>query len=592
MTKNLDELKAQVQMANLAYARGNPLMSDQEYDKLWQILRDLDPSCPLLYHTAQDPAGPAKVFQHAFPIYGTQKAFVEDDLKPFLARFGSEELVLEPKYDGCAAVLNRKAAGYQLVKEGDGLKGEDISHHLIWINLEGCPIRRTIVGEVVIPLLLWNPEFGANPRNTVGGWLNSDNAPEHAKAQFVPHNLSPLSCKYRYVGDLSLMTTQLLELFASWSKLYPIDGIMIKVKDPKRRLIAWSNGTFYNWCIAWKPPMQTAETTVTKVEWNVSRSGRVIPTVCFSEVELCGTRNSRATGNNAQWLSQREISPGDKILVGKAGEIIPKILEVYKTTSGKSSAEPLYCPVCGSKLSWKGVDLVCSSSKCVAQLSKSLAYFYSDKGMELKSIGEKRIFELLQNPALYETLKNHPWALLNLDYFCLEKLAESLWGEKIYNTYVEERQNLSGTKNPAHFIAALGYPGLAYKTAIKLFHYLYGSTLRDNVSQKAQANFVLALTEWKVASKLLPKDFFAPLPKAASMIFCITGILSDSRTSIITSLQRSGWEFSKQVSKHTDYLVVGKSGTGTTKYQKAKEKGVPMISEEQLYELVDKGALA
>ena len=103
---------------------------------------------------------------------------------------------------------------------------------------------------------------------------------------------------------------------------------MIKVADEKVRLVAGNNGQTNNWSIAWKPPIQVKETTVTNIEWNISRLGRAIPTVIYEPIELCGTTNNRVTGNNAKWLQDKNIHIGSKITVGKAGEIIPKIIDV------------------------------------------------------------------------------------------------------------------------------------------------------------------------------------------------------------------------------------------------------------------------
>ena len=105
-------------------------------------------------------------------------------------------------------------------------------------------------------------------------------------------------------------------------------ALMLKVKSEKTRLVALNNGKTNNWSIAWKPPIQIKDTVVTDIEWNVSRLGRVIPTVIYEPIELCGTVNTRVTGNNAKWILEREIQIGSKISVGKAGEIIPKIISV------------------------------------------------------------------------------------------------------------------------------------------------------------------------------------------------------------------------------------------------------------------------
>ena len=109
------------------------------------------------------------------------------------------------------------------------------------------------------------------------------------------------------------MNNFLLDTYTEWGQIYPIDGLMIKVADEKQRLIAGTNGTTNNWSIAWKPPIQIKETTVIDIEWNVSRLGRVIPTVIYEPIELCGTTNNRVTANNAQWMKEKGITIGSII---------------------------------------------------------------------------------------------------------------------------------------------------------------------------------------------------------------------------------------------------------------------------------------
>lgn len=325
---NQTELETKISAANKAYSAGIPFLTDTEYDILWQQLFALDQTSPLLWHTANDPSCPFDLTMHHHQIFGTNKAFNIEDLKPYLTRFGSAELVLEPKYDGCAAVLSKTPTKLKLVLEGDGIKGRDITHHLPYLAMNFVP-QHTQTVEVIIPYADWNPDFGANPRNAIAGWLNRKVFPNPGVAHIISHNSGPLSIPYAFTGNLDTLSEHLLKAYKTWSAIYPIDGIMIKPRDEKRRIIAGHNKITYAWSIAWKPPIQIKETSVIAIEWNVSRQGRIIPTVIYSPIELCSTINSRATGNNAKWLVDMQIKVGSRILVGKAGEIIPKILEVW-----------------------------------------------------------------------------------------------------------------------------------------------------------------------------------------------------------------------------------------------------------------------
>lgn len=325
---NKAELIEKIQSANAAYAAGIPFMTDSEYDLLWKELYNIDPDNSILYHTARNTAIVSGAIEHRYPVYGTAKAFNAEDLRPFLMRCGSKNLVIEPKYDGCAAVLELTSSGWQLALEGDGLRGADITFLLPYIK-QDFTHRHFQTIEILIPWADWNPDYGKNPRNVVSGWTNPHRKTmPPAEMTAIPHNFGPLSYPYKYNGDLESFSELLLSLHTKWKEIYPIDGLMIKVADEKERLIIGTDGPRNAWSIAWKPPIQTAKTIVKDIEWNVSRLGRIIPTVIYDPVELCGTTNQRVTGNNAQWILERGIQVGSEILVGKAGEIIPKILVV------------------------------------------------------------------------------------------------------------------------------------------------------------------------------------------------------------------------------------------------------------------------
>ena len=327
---NIYELERQILSANLAFSQNLPILTDSEYDTLWQQLFTVDPKNPALYHTTNNPHY-ANLSMHRYQIYGTQKAFNTEDLRPFFTRFGSDQLILEPKYDGCAAVFykGQDRKHDKLILDGDGIKGQDISRHLPNITL--CAHRAIVSGELIIRWIDWDKSFGANPRNVVSGWMQREKLdPNLGKCvQFASHNYGHLQQLYSF-SNFDHLNETLLSCYHQWSKLYPLDGIMIKVFDEDKRLITGNNGSFYHWSIAWKPPMQTKKTIVTDIIWNTSRAGKVIPTVCYEPISLCGTTNSKATGNNAKWILDRNIEIGSAIVVGKAGEIIPKILDIQE----------------------------------------------------------------------------------------------------------------------------------------------------------------------------------------------------------------------------------------------------------------------
>jgi len=583
---NHEQLIKEISQANMAYASGIPFMTDSEYDLLWQQLYAIDPHNNILYHTAQGRAALTGKTWHKHPIYGTNKAFNMLDLKPFLTRFGSYKLRIEPKYDGCAAVITLTDTGVNITLEGDGRCGRDITHLMPYITFP-FHLRHFQAVEILILLSEWNPDYGANPRNVVAGWLDRKYDKPSALMTAIPHNHGNLFEEYNYSGSLEAMGDFLLETYNKWSKIYPMDGLMIKVADEKVRLVAGNNGQTNNWSIAWKPPIQVKETKVTNIEWNISRLGRAVPTVIYEPIELCGTTNNRVTGNNAQWIKDRKIMPDSTILVGKAGEIIPKILVVQNDIPNEYRRNflPTNCPKCNNILQWEGVHLVCNGAKCIAKSIVSIAYFYSQKGIKIDGVGEGIIEKLLQNEKCYSVLSTKPWALLDpLSYDLVPDIINTI-GVTIYSNIAEQVFSMNNQCTMAHFVAGLGLPGLAYKSSLRLCQYLKTGQINIHITDNAKRSFITAATIYTEAIKEMKNFSFAQLPSEAKAIYCITGSLSQSRETMIEILNGYGYEFSSGVTRETNYLIVG-DDPGRTKIEKATRYNIPQITEEQLFNLL------
>jgi len=622
------ELIKQIQAANEAYSAGIPFMTDTDYDVLWQNLYSIDPDNPNLYHTARNAPTISGAITHRYPIFGTAKAFNTTDMSPFLTRFGSRQLVIEPKYDGCAAVLELTSSGWQLALEGDGIRGADITFLLPYISTL-FNLRHFQAIEILIPWDVWDQSYGKNPRNTVSGWTNPlrKEPPPPDIMTAIPHAFGPLSHPYTYDGNIDLLNETLLHLHTEWKEIYPIDGLMIKVANEEERLIIGTDGPRNAWSLAWKPPIQTSTTTVTNIEWNVSRLGRIIPTVVYEPIELCGTTNTRVTGNNAQWILDRQIMVGSTLLVGKAGEIIPKIVKVFQenpdtlskeqttpqeaqntakkaglgvpgTTicpekspaknakfSAKKLSLPGLCPICAAKLSWDGVHLICSGETCLAKLIVSLSYFYSSKGIKIDGIGESKIEKILSDPKCYKVLRDQPWALLDMFTYNITTEVINTIGSRTFYNLIEQINTVSGTRTIAHFISGLGLPGLGYKTTLRLCQFLKSGQLNIHVSEKAKNNFIQAVSKYQQALDELKNFTFADLPKPAKAIYCVTGTLSMSREAFVEQNYLLEYEFSNTVTRETNYLIIGEE-PGKTKIKKAQKYNIPIITEDQFNKII------
>lgn len=578
-TPTIPELVTEIKAANRAYASGLPYLTDEEYHHLWRQLRKLDPNHPELYHTMKDPSLVDGV-PHLFPILGMDKAFESKELKPFLFRYQDDTIRIEPKFDGVGATIYKQPQGWRLVLFGDGRTGRDISKHLPHIthNLtHEVPVRN---GELLIPWSKWSPEFGKNPRNVAAGWIARYEIPEPKIIEFIPHEAHPyhheiLPSEY----ELSELETLLLGLYHTWGQIFPIDGLILKVADPHTRIKASHNGTTYKWCIAWKPPIQTEETTVTSVEWNISRLGRLVPKIAYEAVDLCGTVNTYATANNAEWIKNKGIAPGVKITIGKAGEIIPQIINVSNPVKVSLPSE---CPVCGGELTTEGVHLLCEDPTCIVKVAKKVAYFYSPAAMDVKNIGYEMVFDLMENDHMRDLLMKKPWALLDMETYQISQAVRKIWGHARTRNFIDSVYLIDGYKHSAHFIAGLGYKSLGYHIALKLLQYIKYDYPLDRIPHTALNGFASALQDLKLAKSELQNFTIQDIPQPPKRFYTITGTLSISRDEMIEYLSKYSWQFVGNVTKSVSTLILGKLNKDSVKLSQARMAGIEIITEDDL----------
>lgn len=581
-SRKIKELELTLAMAIRTYNAGKPVITDQEFDQTWRELAHLDPNNKNLYHTSREIITDAVTHIHTIP--GLQKAFDTKELSSFLERFKGEILTVEPKYDGVAAIYYNRANQDQLVLTGDGTTGRDITHHLQNISFRSPPWH-CCTGELIIPMAKWNPEFGKNPRNTVAGWISRAQIPEPNYVLFIPHDAAHhgMEIPMAMLNDQTALAAFLMDCYLEWSALVPMDGLVIKVKDSKRRLVA-GHTAYFHWSIAWKPPIQTIKTTVTAVHWNISRQGRIIPTVEYTPVELCGTTNSMATGNNAQWIIQRTIAPGTIITIGKAGEIIPRIVAWENPPAWrKVQYAPTYCPACGAMLFMDSVHLICNNEDCFPRQVQKLYWFYTPLCFDLDSIGPGACGKLLSDPDLYPILVDHPWALIVPEHFNIIGKITAVLGNALTRQYLNNLSAIQGKRDPSHFVGSLGLPNLNRKNTMTIWqHVKYGSKLTRN-PQNFLNSFLQGLTIWKRNEAYLTAHFdFAPLPPPATLFYAITGQLSVPRKDMQDYLHQYGWTMKNFVSKDVSLLILGNTTKLTNKQVAAKNLKVPIITEAEL----------
>lgn len=438
------------------YVLDTPTVPDSEYDRLMQELIQIEQAFPELM-TEDSPTQrvggkPLDAFnkvRHDSPLLSLANAFNEQELRDFdrRVREGVKEDVVyicELKIDGLAVSLKYENGLFvQGATRGDGTTGEDITVNLRTVNSIPLrlnkPVTIEVRGEVFMPkksFLRLNEERGkkeealfANPRNAAAGSLrqldpkvaasrhldiflyglatvtNSDETIE-AHSQGLDF-LDKLGFKTNKERKKCTTMDEVLSFISYWTEHrmdlpYEIDGIVIKVDSLKQQERLGSTVKSPRWSIAYKFPAEEVVTTLRGIELNVGRTGVVTPTAILDAVQVAGTTVRRATLHNEDFIREREIKIGDRVVIKKAGDIIPEVvrsLKEQRTGEEEDFYMPTHCPACESELVRldEEVALRCINPKCPAQIREGLIHFASRNAMNIDGLGEKVITQLFEH---------------------------------------------------------------------------------------------------------------------------------------------------------------------------------------------------
>ena len=391
---------------------------------------------------------------------------------------------------------------------------------------------------------------------------------------------------------------------------YDIDGAVVKLNNLSERSKLGNTIKFPRWAIAYKYPPEEKETRLLDVEVNTGRTGRVTPVAIFEPISLCGTMVSRATLHNQDFIDQLGLGIGDTILVYKSGEIIPKVKEVNvnkRPADWKPYKMPDSCPVCGHKLAREegGVDLKCVNLMCPGTLVNRIVNFVSRDCMDIKGFGTEYIRKLTEGGYVKDIadvfeLCNKREELIEKKVLGLEKNTDKLLAA------IEDAK----LQTPADkVLAGLGIPGVGKATAKELIR-TFGSI--DAIEEADKDSLVAVQDIGEISAEgiynffhdegnrdLLQrlKDLGLTFAKAetenagsalAGLTFCITGTLEGmSRSEAESLIESNGGKPVSSVSKKTSYLLMG--ADAGSKERKARDLGVPIISLDELKDMIAKG---
>lgn len=635
------------------YVLDDPTMPDFEYDQKLRHLEELEAAYPQ-FAQADSPTrrvgGEAiSAFQpvrHEVPLESLQDVFSFEELVEFDQRISEtapkRQYSVEPKVDGLSVALEYVDGVFvRGATRGDGTVGEDVTENLrtvrsIPLKLENAPRRLIVRGEVFMPKKVFRTlnekreEEGrslfANPRNAAAGSLRQLDPKIAAKRQldilvfnlqlcdgreFSSHTetLDYLrELKFKVIpytlcdtrAEIESRITAINENREDFS--FDIDGTVIKVNSLAERRAFGSTAKFPRWACAYKYPPEIKPTKVEDIVIQVGRTGVLTPKAVVKPVRLSGTTVTNATLHNQDFISEKDIRIGDTVLIRKAGEIIPEILEVDFTKRPEGTVPyrlPEVCPVCGgpTQRDPDGAAIRCVSESCPAQKVRFLSHFASRDAMDIDGLGSA-IVEQLVDEGLVET----PADLYTLTTEQLEQLdrmgAQS--AKNLVNAIEASKEN-----DLWRLLFALGIRQVGAKAA-KVLSQTFG-TLEEIQNASLEALTAVpdigGITAGNIKSwfeRPLNQELVERLTAAGLNTKCLTEI-SDQRfagkTIVVTgtleqmtrqeateAIERMGGKAAGSVSKKTSFVVAG-PGAGS-KLKKAQELGIAVLSEAEFLELL------
>ena len=615
VTDRIADLAERLARYNAAYRRGTPVVSDGEYDRLAEALRELAPEHPFL-QTVEPEAFPGKQkIQHDSPMLSIEKAYTPRALALFTARvqkaaetMGAEDIRyrVTPKLDGVAG----RDDGQRLVTRGDGEFGYDITSAydkgVIAINGRGCGL-----GEVVMSKSYFEARLAddfEHPRNLVVGIIASDQVNDLAR-RALSDGVVHFACYGHlsdWMGDAEALVAGIEDIYDDLlSDIdYPVDGVVIQVDNASVREAMGRTAHHYRWQIAYKRRGETATTTVHEVTWQVGRTGNITPVMEVAPVRLSGATIRRVTAHNAARVEADGIGPGARIEIIRSGEVIHKLEAVI--TPAASPSIPDTCPSCGTALQ-RGDEAAASEKflrcpnrfNCRDQQVQRVRHWFNMLG-NADWFGIRSVEKLVD--AGFDSIEA-VYAMAAVDFEALgfgPVQSRNLF-EAMANSRVQPLEDW-------RFLAAFGIPDVGVGDGRKLLRHFPLEALPEVPAEDIAA--LKGFGEKKAASIAggmndIRKTFLhmlalgfnltrTPLAAVAADIqspisgkgIVFTGKMVHGTRDEMEALARAaGATVQKSVSGNTDILVCGEN-VGPSKLAKARQRSVELLSEAEFMALV------
>lgn len=631
------------------YIEDSPEIEDFEYDAMLRELEDLENEFPEFKREdspTQTVGGAAlRLFSpvaHTVKMESLQDVFSFDEFRAFAEKIDLSKTAfsVEPKIDGLSVSLEYKdGLFFRGSTRGDGETGEDVTANLMQIKSIPKAISflgdLEVRGEVYMPKesflkLLERQELmgeapAKNPRNAAAGSLRQKNPKITAEReldififniqritdkQFTSHIETLLFLKdlgfstlpsFKRCNTPDEVINEIERIGNERGKLsFDIDGAVVKVDNLEYRQTLGSTSKFPKWAVAFKYPPEEKETVLKEIEIGVGRTGALTPTAIFDSITLAGTNVSRATLHNEDFIISKNIGIGDRIIVRKAGDIIPEVLSVKEHAENHTVYKmPTVCPSCGSPVFKEKDEAVirCTNAECPAQILRHLIHFTSRDAMDIEGLGPA-VLEQLLNAGLISDIVD----LYCLDYDKVAKLERT--GEKsvqnLKNAIEKSKEN-----DLSKLLFAFGIRHIGAKAG-KLLSEHFGDI--DAILNATKEDFeniegfgeILAQSAFDFFSlndsKLMIEKLRALGLNMKSLkevtdtrfqgkTFVLTGTLPTmTRNEAAAIIESFGGKSSSSVSKKTDFVLAGEEAG--SKLTKAQSLGVRIINEEEFKEMI------
>ena len=630
------------------YVLDAPVVSDAEYDRLYDELKELEadtgvrlPDSP----TRRVGGEPVKAFArhtHIARLYSLDKAVTEDEMNAFFTRVekaGGGTFAVEYKFDGLTVCLTYENGVFvRATTRGNGVEGEDVTAQILTIKSFPLSISYQgtleVRGEAVIRLSVLEEynrtaaEPLKNARNAAAGAVrNLDPAVTASRRpEILFYDINYMSEEtvfsqeeaiafleregfktfghVRFCKNAEEVFDAIAEIDVNRKKIDVLtDGAVIKVNEFSLREKMGYTDKFPRWAIAFKFEAEEAVTTVEKVTWQVGRTGKLTPLAHVTPVELAGATVRRATLNNFGDILRKDIKKGSRVVIRRSNEVIPEILGAVEHTGESAEIEkPSVCPYCGQKLTEEGANLFCTNKDCRPRVVAALANFASKNAMDIDGFSEMTAAQL------YDELGTRKFS----DLYALDKgklsALEGFGKKKTENLLAAIEKS---KKVPLdRFIFALGIGGVG-RVASKDLARRFGSVAAlekataeeliamENIGEKTAEDILSYFADEENAAeiaRLLGAGVSPGVRQAAGGAFAgqnvvLTGTLVRfKRSEAQKRIEEAGGTCQSAVTQKTTLVVAGESAG--SKLSKAQALGVRVIGEEEFIKILEEGASA